>query len=149
MIPEILTARENKKVLDGLMRASHESRTGAKKGLTYAGKFFLKTASDKIKDKTTKTGRIYLYKGRRHQASAPGEYFANMSGKARRAIGFNVTDSQTLFFGNRLQGYPVYLELGTRKMKPRPVYKRTILDNEVEALDIVGNEIFKELTKGA
>ena len=53
-----------------------------------------------------------------------------------------------MFFGNRSnKPYPRYLELGTKYMQPRPVYRRTIEENETEGLNIVGEEVYKELVR--
>ena len=86
MIPKVVIPASSKKVLKKMQYNVRSVKIGAKKGLTYAGKFFLKIASDKIKDKSNKTGRFYLYKGKRIQASAAGEYYANRSGHARRNL---------------------------------------------------------------
>lgn len=75
-----------------------------------------------------KGGRTYIRRDkigrRRHVASAPGETHANMTGRLRRSLGFKV-DPQQIEFGygvnkNDAPEYAEFVELGTRKMKPRP-----------------------------
>lgn len=68
------------------------------------------------------SGRIYKRRGIAHQASAPGEPPAPDTGKYRATIGQQLeTDSQGLIekIGTDDKRGP-WLELGTRKMAPRP-----------------------------
>lgn len=72
--------------------------------------------------KGPKTGRIYYWWGgrsRRHQASAPGQAPANMRGRLRRGVNFRVMGNDKMEFGDTVF-YGLYLEQGTKKMKPRP-----------------------------
>jgi hypothetical protein len=70
-----------------------------------------------------KTGRIYVIKGAFHQASAPYEPPANLSGDLARNLGYTVRGSSQMEFGDKAQPgkepYGKYLEGGTIKMKPR------------------------------
>lgn len=65
-----------------------------------------------------KTGRIYIIKGRPHQASAPGEAPANLSGGLVKSTdflqkGLNLEVGYGAFYGK-------FLEHGTSKMAQRP-----------------------------
>ena len=66
-----------------------------------------------------RTGRVYTFRGRKHQASAPGEVPANRTGKLAKSVGYKATGHHTLVFGEEAE-YAGWLENGTKKMKPRP-----------------------------
>jgi len=72
-----------------------------------------------------KTGRVYLIRlGKRrkyHQASAPGESPANMTGALRRGIGYQIKGSDSMDFGYSSDTpYGAYLENPKDKRKTRP-----------------------------
>lgn len=73
-----------------------------------------------IKD-PPKTGRIYNFRGRPHQASAPGEAPANRSGKLMKSSFFIVRGFRQMEVGENVGDVPYdeFLESGTKKMKPR------------------------------
>ena len=77
-----------------------------------------------IKSKN-KTGRIYRFRGRLHQASAPGEAPANRTGRLLKSSNYAVRNQQQLSIGESAP-YAVFLEDGTRKIKPRPHLIRAI-----------------------
>lgn len=66
-----------------------------------------------------RTGRVYTFRGRKHQASAPGEVPANRTGRLANSVGYEATGHHTLVFGERAE-YAGYLEHGTKKMARRP-----------------------------
>lgn len=72
-----------------------------------------------------KSGRVYeKYKPRRtHQASAPGQPPATDTGRLVGSIYMDI-DPMTATVGSRLV-YAQYLEYGTRKMAPRPIWVPT------------------------
>lgn len=74
-----------------------------------------------------KTGRLYRIKGRkrRHRASAPGEAPANLTGRLQKSVNFIVNGHDEMKFGDQAE-YGLFLELGTRKMKPRPHLSTTV-----------------------
>jgi hypothetical protein len=75
----------------GMMRALDRGSVynGMILGLGDIGKNIKDTADKGIKD-PPKTGRVYSIRGRRHRASAPGEYPATFSGRLARELGFEV-----------------------------------------------------------
>jgi len=86
----------------------------------------LKDIGDEVVDETrrlikrgNKTGRIYNFRGRRHQASAPAEEPADRTGRLRRSSNYNVRNQQQMSIGESVD-YALFLEKGTRRMKPRP-----------------------------
>lgn len=66
-----------------------------------------------------RTGRVYTFRGRKHQASAPGEVPANRTGKLANSVDYEASSHHTLVFGERAE-YARYLERGTKKMAERP-----------------------------
>lgn len=114
----------------------------------------LKTTANKdilSKDKTGRIYRIRLPSGRirRHQASAPGETHANLTGTLRRSIGWNVVSSDRLEFGyglDRVKEAPEYaqwLEFGSSRMSPRPSIQNTIKKTTGNAETYFNDEIRK------
>jgi len=103
-----------------------------------------------------KTGRVYRVttiskKGnkhrRNHQASAPGETHANLTGALRRSLSWKVHGSDSAEFGygvsttgeNEAPEYADYVEFGTDKMEPRPTLK-----NELEHVDTKAQIYFND-----
>lgn len=73
-----------------------------------------------------KTGRIYrLSGGQRHQASAPGEPPATRTGRLARSVDYRVHGWHTMTVGQEAP-YASFLELGTRRIAPRPNLIRAI-----------------------
>ena len=74
-----------------------------------------------------KTGRIYIINGRPHQASAPFESPAELTGRLRRSINWQVRGSRQLTIGESAY-YAKWLEEGTRdhRILPRPHIIRAI-----------------------
>lgn len=66
-----------------------------------------------------RTGRVYTFRGRKHQASAPGEVPANRTGKLASSVRYEAIGHHTLVFGEDAE-YAGYLERGTKRMAPRP-----------------------------
>jgi len=77
-----------------------------------------------------KTGRLYRIKGKSHQASAPGETPARLSGAYSKSAGYTVRGNE-LEFGVSVP-YGEYLEYGTKnkgggmRMWPRPGLNNTM-----------------------
>ncbi len=66
-----------------------------------------------------RTGRVYTFRGRKHQASAPGEVPANRTGRLANSVDYEATGHHTMVFGERTE-YAKYLQEGTRRMAKRP-----------------------------
>jgi len=114
---------------------------GINQGLHQAGFNLVKTFRDGVQ-RQPKTGRIYSIgaKGRRrgrkrHQASAPGEYPAILTGDYLKAIDFNVRGSSEMEFGNSDEK-AVVLELGSKNMAPRSALLQSI-DARSKDIDVI------------
>lgn len=78
----------------------------------------------------TRSGRIYSYNGRKVQASAPGEPPANRSGRLANSNYFKARSKELMIYNTAFSKgaqYPSYLEEGTKKMDPRPWWKKTMI----------------------
>ena len=85
-----------------------------------------------------KTGRIYTINGRKHQASAPGESPANMTGRLAKGASYRTRNHLEMEVGiSSRVGYANYLETGTKKMKPRPYLTRAVEANHRNAVLIL------------
>lgn len=102
-----------------------------------------------------KGGRTYYIRGpsgrrRRHVASAPGETHANLSGRLRRSIGWQVHGWRSMEFGYGVdKPAPVYgkfVENGTGKIKPRPSLGNAVRDIDRNATAYF-NRNFKNVIK--
>lgn len=74
-----------------------------------------------------KTGRLYRVSktGPLHQASAPGEPPAILTGRLRQSVVFELTergDGIEAVIGSSVKDYPAMLEFGTSRMEPRPAW---------------------------
>lgn len=105
-------------------RIERANRQAIRRSFFDMGTTLKKQAQSNIID-GAKTGRVYLIRRggrrRRHQASAPGESPANMTGALRRGIGYKIQGSDRLEWGySDKTPYGLWLEEGTPKMEPRP-----------------------------
>jgi hypothetical protein len=81
----------------------------------------------------TRSGRMYMYNGRRYQASAPGEPPANRSGRLANSNDFVARSKELAIFNTAFNGdapYPFFLEEGTKKMAARAWFEKTMIKLE-------------------
>lgn len=93
---------------------------------------------------TKKSGRVYKKtNGRQHQASAPNESYASDTGNALR----NTKTKEKNLVGEVSADYEyaLALELGTRKMAPRPTLRRALDNKRKDLHKIVSRPISKVL----
>lgn len=76
----------------------------------------------------SRSGRGYWFRGTLHIASAPGEPPANRSGRLANSFEYKV-GTYDLVVGSDLN-YAKFLEEGTVKMKPRPYFEITNINNK-------------------
>ena len=144
--------RVSRNIVVSLERIDENTRRGIRQGFFRLGSSLVRTSSKQILDRSKKTGRIYrIRRGqriRRHQASAPGQSPANLSGKYRRSFGFKIKGFQEMKFGSGLamkEDYPEYLEKGTRKMKPRPGLGNAVDAEERNSITYFETEIARNV----
>lgn len=123
------------------------TRRGVRQGFYKLGKSLKATANKNILEKP-KSGRTYIIRrgptGRRfrHIASSRGESFANVSGAARRTLGFDVRGANHLEFGFRKNSQTEYTKLleDTNKLN-RPTLKIAIKQNQRNSVKLFEREI--------
>ena len=132
---------KTRKVLLGV-EGKRLAERGIKKALYETGVMLSKEVSKGIKN-PPKTGRYYRYKGGIHQASAPGEYPANRSGKLRRSRSFKVQGARKMTIGLSAE-YAKYLEEGTQKIAKRKLLGFTIRKHRNKIRDIIRKNVNSE-----
>lgn len=130
---------------------------GVRQGFFNIGRTLKRTANKNILDKSQKTGRIYIFKtqsGRRkrHQASAPGETHANLTGDLRKAVAWKVYGSDELKFEYGVDGltpppYDTAIEFGTKdgRILARPSLRNAIFEIDRDAEVYFEEAIMNEL----
>lgn len=147
MTIKVIADPGNQSVIIGLKNAPSATRRGIRLGFFYLGKDLRQGARDGIK-RAPKTGRLYRIRGRRarHRASAPGEDPANLTGKLRASVGFDVKGSDSMEFGYRGSvDYGAFLEEGTNRMKKRPALLRQVNETQANAREHFEREIARAL----
>lgn len=93
----------SKKLITWIEHYTPNARQAIRQAFFRLGKELKRKANKEILDKTKKTGRVYwVYKNghrRKHQASAPGETHANLTGDLRRSLSWQVHGTDELVFG--------------------------------------------------
>lgn len=98
-----------------------------------------------------KTGRIYVINGRWHQASAPGEAPAWLTGRLARSGDYKVRSANEMIVGeDTLKApYASALEYGTRdgRIKPRPHIIKAIKANHRNMVNAIQENVKKVVEK--
>lgn len=124
------------------------TKRGIRQGFYQVGKQLRASANKEILAKN-KTGRVYLIRRgkvrRKHRASAPGQTFANLSGAARRQLGFDVHGTSELEFGFRRNSltdpYTKVLETSLN----RPALGNAVKKESGNSINLMESELKKAL----
>jgi len=110
------------------MKIDFDFNSLAKGTLKTIGAIVVKQAKDNM-DKVS-YGRVYIVGGKSHIASKGGDTANNMSGALKNTIRFKI-QGNTMDFGagNSSVDYAKFLEVGTKGMKSRPNYTKSIVEN--------------------
>lgn len=149
---------DNRDFFKGVLGNYNKSfERGIKQGLHQVGFNLVKTFRDGVQ-RQPKTGKIYITGGKgsrkgrrgrnknRHQASAPGEYPAILSGDYLNAIDFDVRGSKELEFGNSDEKATI-LELGSKNMAPRAALTQSV-DARSKDMDVIlSDQVKKQIKK--
>lgn len=97
-----------------------------------------------------KTGRIYVIKGRWHQASAPGEAPAWLTGRLARSGDYKVSGIEMIVGEDTLKApYAAALEYGTRdgRIAPRPHIIKAIKANHQNMINAIKDNVKRAIEK--
>lgn len=136
---DVKSSPGNTKVFLKVSQVGKLTEKGIRHGFFSLGKDLKDTANTAVL-KRPKKGRTYIIRGpsgrkRRHVASAPGESHANITGKARKSIGWKVQGAKSMDFGYGAASSDTppewvgFLEKGTRRMRARPTLRNSVDDN--------------------
>ena len=137
--------RANRQTFLSIDDATKRVRRGLNVALGIIGRENVKYCKELIR-KPPKTGNIYTIGRRRHQASAPGEPPATLSGELLRSIKFRVAGWDFMEFGDEAE-HGKFLETGTRKMEARPHLTRTVADKSKDNFNELAKQTGLELKK--
>ena len=101
--------------------------------------------TENLTTKQRKTGRVYLRRGREHQASAAGEPFASETGRLLRSYNGKVASWHTMRVGFSAE-YGEFVETGTSRMRARPTLILAINNTVGDTIDLFYQR-FKERAK--
>lgn len=144
----MITVRQdprNRRTILTIEKIGSRFHRGIKHGLHEIGSENVKFLRKIIRDKN-KTGRIYIIKGRLHQASAPGEAPANLTGKLAKTADYKVRGTYQCEFGDKMF-YGKFLEEGTRKILPRPHIIRTVKKKERDNYRSLAGHTHRQITR--
>lgn len=148
----MITVKEdpaNRKAEFHINNTVRSTKRGIRQGFYNVGKNLRSSASEDILKKD-KSGIIYKVRRgkvvRRHQASAPGQTFANLSGAARRTLGFEVRGASELEFGFRKNQETFYTILLEGKLN-RPALGNTVRRQSGNNSMILERELKKAVGK--
>jgi len=148
MIISVTTSKRVKQTMRNIYHGNIKGvQIGIRHGLFEMGRENVKHVRKLIRDKN-KNGRIYMFRGRPHQASAPDEAPANMTGNLAKSSDYDVRGHVEMTFGERAF-YADFLDKGTTKMKPRPHLKRTVDERGEQNASILMESVNTSIHKRA
>ena len=124
----------NEEAMLVLVKAIFNTKEGIRRGLIEVAPLIEREVVRLIKS-PPKTGRVYVIGGKFHQASAPGEAPANLTGRLADSVGSLVKGSDKLTIGDRkdIAPYGKLLEGNfPNKIAPRPHLKPAALSKSRE-----------------
>ncbi len=139
---EIKVTRKSMSAIADIGAIPRRSKKGLVDALNDVGNEFVKEERrlEKAKDKT---GRIYKFRGGRHQASARGEVPAQRTGRLARSTGYRTHNYLHMSFGQEVD-YAKYLAEGTKRMAARGNLHRAINNKSILAGQILQQYVSKE-----
>lgn len=146
MPTSVKVTAKTRQVLLNLPRHQRQHVRGIEHAFYEIGQINVRTVRRLIKT-GPRTGRTYVFRGRRHKASAPGEPPANRSGSLAKGTGYIVHGPHQMEFGMR-RNYAKFLEEGTKKMRPRPHVVVTVNRTAGDALAALHRIPGKEIGAG-
>lgn len=115
-------------------------RAGALRGIA-KGIGIVEAEAVRLITQTPKTGRIYRRRGVTHQASAPGEAFANDTGRLLNSRTIEIISERLAARLTFRTNYGLMLEVGTRRMAARPFARPAIANTRGTVVAAIKGEI--------
>jgi hypothetical protein len=144
---EIKADPNNRKAEFQINNTIRLTNRGIRQGLYKVGKVLKARANKDILAKD-KTGRVYIIRRgkirRKHQASAPGETFANLSGAARKTLAFTVTGASELEFGFGSNSQTRYTKILETRLN-RPALGNAVKKESGNVISILEQELKRAL----
>lgn len=142
---EIKVTPRTKEALVKVPKHLEYHKKGMRKALSLIGRDVVREDRRLIRS-PPKTGRWYYVPElkRLHRASAPGQSPANMTGRLAKSADYLTRNHQEMEVGERAP-YAKFLELGTRKMKPRQHLVRAVIAVNRNAVKILEEHAIKEI----
>lgn len=130
-----------------MSKAILNTKEGIRRGLLDVGPEIEREVVRLIKS-PPKTGKLYKIGGRIHQASAPGEAPADLTGELADSVGFTVSSPTQLIIGDRAP-HGKWMEEGTddKRILPRPHLKPAALSKAREVEQAIIRGVAQELGK--
>lgn len=135
--------KSTNRVIVGMTQNVHRHQQAIQSGLHVAGDLVGRRNRQLIRQ-GPKTGRIYRINGRSHQASAPGEPPANLTGRLAKSYNYNVHGPYQMEVGQSAP-YAGFLEDGTGRIRPRPNVIRAINDTQGDVVRAFYDETDKAM----
>lgn len=139
----ITTDYRSKQVVAKISRSDREAVKAVRGSMFDSGHDLIKSANTAVL-KEFKTGKTYVVKTRggmrkRHRASGPGQSHANLSGRLRKTLQFQLHGTKTIEFGygaskRDAPDYAEFVEGGTSRMGARPTLNNA-LDRESATIE--------------
>lgn len=128
-------------------KALYNVKEGVRRGLLSVAPMIVRDVVRRIKS-PPKTGRLYRIGGTLHQASAPGESPADLTGELAEKVGSDVPSFDKMIIGDGAD-HGKWMEEGTDdgRIEPRPHLKPAVLSMEREIVQEIRNGVHKELGK--
>jgi len=144
MTAVIKATKRTQEVLIGVPKHMMKHRAGLESALYDIGSEVVRE-TERLIINGPKTGRVYSFRGARHQASAPGEPPANRTGRLARSGDYIVRNWQEMTVGETAE-YAGFLENGTRKrIAPRPHLIRAVNNQAQNTVNAILDNVQREI----
>ena len=137
-----MTPKTNKVVID-VQELEGTTKEGLKNALHEIGGE-VKRETIKLIKNGPKTGRVYQFRGRPHQASKPGEAPANRSGRLAGSTKFKTKNYQEMTIGQEAE-YAGFLQVGRGRLKgPRDSLLKAVNNKAQDTVNTILESVKRE-----
>ena len=130
-----------KRALGSLTNGPARFKAALPRAMHVAGVLLVQQSKTEIMN-GSKSGRMYGG----HQASAPGEYSAYLSGEHFHSIDYSVQGPRQFEFGAD-EPHSVFIEVGTSKMEPREDLGQSVRSEQSAVTRVLGQIPYVALSK--